>query len=117
MRLYRENNEAGVIGFCKANYNNPDADDEKVWGKVKILLINLTDTKTSLDKGLKDRQIRMGFSSSYLRKSLGGEENWGKWIQKGSGYAESHWHSTDDFDQIVKKRHGEFKEGQACHKK
>ena len=104
VKLYKENNETGVIGFCKANFDNPDADEEKVWGKVKIMLVNLTDNKSTLDKGLKDRKIHMGFSSSYLRKSLGEEENWGKWIKKGNGYSQSHWHFTEDFDLIVKKR-------------
>ena len=70
MRLYRANEEAGVEGFCKGNFNNPESQnpEERVWGKMKIPLCSLTDTKTTLDKGLKDRQIRMGFSSSYLRK-------------------------------------------------
>ena len=105
MRLYRANEDAGVEGFCKGNYNNPESQDpeEKVWGKMKIPLCSLTDTKTTLDKGLKDRQIRMGFSSSYLRKQLS-PGNWGKWILKSREFAESHWHASTDFDQIVKMR-------------
>ena len=58
---------------------------------------------TVLQRGLKERRIHMGLSSSYLRKLIS-EDAWGKWILKQNGYDGSHWHSETYFDEVVKKR-------------
>ena len=112
MRLYKEktNGEARVIGYSKSNFENPDSDDTAIWGKIKIHLVAFKKHDAALHKGLKDRKIHMGLSSSYLRKGLcvskDGEfsEKWGKWIKEGNGFGQNHWHYEKDFDKIVTKR-------------
>ena len=104
-RFYRTSEEAGIEGYCNANFNNPESQDlgEKTWGRMKIPLCSLTDGGASLDRGLKDRKVVFSSSCSNLRKKLS-EDSWGKWILKSNEFLSSHWHSSSDFDQIVKKR-------------
>ena len=63
----------------------------------------MTDGGASLDRGLKDRKVVFSSSCSNLRKKLSAD-NWGKWILKSREFQRDHWHSSADFDQIVKKR-------------
>ena len=57
--FYRTGEEAGIEGYCNANFNNPESQDpgEKTWGRMKIPLCSLSDGGASLDRGLKDRKI------------------------------------------------------------
>ena len=104
-RFYRTGEEAGIEGYCNANFNNPESQDpgEKTWGKMKIPLCSLEDSSGSLDRGLKDRKVVFSSSCSHLRKKLS-EDSYGKWIQKSNEFMASHWHQEVDFDQIVKRR-------------
>ena len=94
---------AGIEGYANANFNNPQDNEEKTWGKMKIPLCSLEDSSGSLDRGLKDRKIVFSSSCSHLRKKLS-EDSYGKWIQKSNEFMASHWHQEVDFDQIVKRR-------------
>ena len=111
IKFYQKiNGKAGVVGYCWKNFDEPDKDNGCRWGKIDVHLATFRKPETKLNKGLELRRIRMGLSSSYIRrrccKQNGDEmiEFWGIYVKKGSGFNESHWREEKDFENIVTKR-------------
>ena len=93
---------AGIMGFCKGNFDNPNSQDDLKWGRVDIALVTLRENTADLHKHLRQRKVQIGLNPAYLRMINDGKKY--MWINKESGFQYSHWHEDKDFLDIVKTR-------------
>ena len=64
LKFYKDvNGAAGVEGYCKNNFDEPDNSDKYIWGKIKVHLVTFKRPDTELNKGLKSRKICMGLAN------------------------------------------------------
>ena len=105
VQLYKEEkgHTAGLLGYCKANFDSPDSHEDHKWGRIDISLVTLRANTADLNKNLRQRKIHIGLNSSYLRRVMS-DGSRSMWIKGQYGFQVSHWHSEGDFQKIVKIR-------------
>ena len=64
IKFYQKDRQAGIMGFCLKNYNEPENDSDVRWGKIVIPLASFKRPEVKLNKGLERRRIKMGLSTA-----------------------------------------------------
>ena len=68
MQLYKASDSpmAGVLGFCKSNFEDPESAEDKIWTRVRIPLVMMKMHNTELKRSLRERKIHIGLTSAFI---------------------------------------------------